>query len=104
MADPYVYPGTTVLRNLAGLADPGALAEREAQTSALRLAQLSELGLEGEYDLRHLQEFHRFIFQDIYPWAGELRSTPLDASQHSFQGDNRAMRDLIDVVLDPPDR
>ena len=26
------------------------------------------------------------------------------ASQRSFQGDNRPMRDLIDLVLDPPDR
>jgi cell filamentation protein len=33
--------------------------------------------LEGAYDLAHLQEFHRFIFQDIYSWAGELRSVPL---------------------------
>ncbi|MGO9762328.1 MAG: Fic/DOC family protein [Solirubrobacteraceae bacterium] len=77
MADPYLYPGTNVLRNLAGLKDALKLAEREAQTSALRLAQLAELGLEGDYDLCHLQAFHRFIFQDIYPWAGELRSTPL---------------------------
>jgi cell filamentation protein len=77
VADPYVYPGTTVLRNLTGLTDADTLAEREAQTSTLRLAQLAELGLEGEYDLHHLQQFHHFIFQDIYPWAGELRSTPL---------------------------
>lgn len=77
MADPYVYPGTTVLRNVAGLRDAGTLAEREAQTSTLRLAQLAALRLDGTYDLRHLQQFHRFIFQDIYPWAGELRSTPL---------------------------
>jgi cell filamentation protein len=77
VADPYVYPGTTVLRNLAGLRDAHRLAEREAQASTLRLAQLAEVGLTGAYDLPHLQEFHRFIVQDIYPWAGELRSTPL---------------------------
>ncbi|HSZ03674.1 MAG TPA: Fic family protein [Solirubrobacteraceae bacterium] len=62
---------------MAGLRDAGTLAEREAQTSTLRLAQLAALRLDGTYDLRHLQQFHRFIFQDIYPWAGELRSTPL---------------------------
>jgi fido (protein-threonine AMPylation protein) len=69
VADPYVYLGTNVLRNLAGLKDAGLLAEREAQTSTLRLAQLAERRLAGSYDLRHLQGFHRFIFQDIYPWA-----------------------------------
>ncbi len=75
--DPYVYPGTTVLRNLAGLEDADRLSEREAQVSTLRLAQLAALRIEGAYDLTHLQEFHRFVFQDIYPWAGGLRSVPL---------------------------
>ncbi len=77
MADPYVYPGTAVLCNLAGLRDADALADHEAQVSTLRLAQLTELKLEGAYDLLHLREFHRFIFQDVYSWAGELRSVPL---------------------------
>ncbi len=77
MTDPYVYPGTGVLRNLAGLQDADTLADHEAQASTLRLAQLAALRLEGAYDLLHLQEFHRFIFQDIYSWAGELRSVPL---------------------------
>ncbi|HUB36218.1 MAG TPA: Fic family protein [Solirubrobacteraceae bacterium] len=77
MADPYVYPGTAVLRNLAGLKDAGALVDHEAQVSTLRLAQLAALRLEGAYDLTHLKRFHRFIFQDVYSWAGELRSVPL---------------------------
>ncbi len=77
MADPYVYPGTSVLRNIAGLKCADMLAEREAQVSTLRLAQLARLRIEGAYDLAHLQEFHRVIFQDIYSWAGQLRSVPL---------------------------
>lgn len=77
MADPYVYPDTTVLRNLLELTDADALAEREAQASTLRLAQLAAVRLEGSYDLAHLQAVHRFIFQDIYAWAGQLRRVPL---------------------------
>jgi cell filamentation protein, protein adenylyltransferase len=77
VADPYVYSGTAVLRNLAGLRDANTLERHEAQASTLRLAQLSAQRLDGAYDLAHLQAFHRFIFQDIYPWAGELRSVPL---------------------------
>jgi cell filamentation protein len=66
-----------VLRNRADLRDAAALAAREAQATTLRIAQLGAQRLEGAYDLAHLQRFHRFIFQDIYAWAGELRSTPL---------------------------
>jgi cell filamentation protein len=77
VADPYVYPGTTVLRNLLESQDADALAEHEAQATTLRLTQLAANGLKGAYNLPHLQEFHRFIFQDVYPWAGELRTVPL---------------------------
>lgn len=28
----------------------------------------------GDFDLAHLQATHRYIFGDIYPWAGELRT------------------------------
>jgi cell filamentation protein len=84
VADPYVYRGTRVLRNLAGLQDAQALAEREAQASTLRLAQLAALRIEGGYGLPHLQAFHRFIFQDIYAWAGELRSVPLAKPSSMF--------------------
>ncbi len=77
MADPYVYPGTDLLRNLAGLQDASVLARREAQVTTLRLAQLTALRLEGAYDLPHLQRFHHFIFQDIYAWAGALRNVPI---------------------------
>jgi cell filamentation protein len=77
VADPYVYPGTDVLRNLAGLRDAGELAHREAQATTLRLVQLEVLRLEGVYDLPHLQRFHHFIFQDVYAWAGALRNVPI---------------------------
>ncbi len=118
MADPYVYPGTGVLRNLAGLQDAATLSFHEAQASTLRLAQLAALRLDGAYDLRHLQEFHRFVFQDVYPWAGDLRSVPLaklawenldaqmlvHASKCSFRGDNDPLGNLIEKILDLPDR
>jgi cell filamentation protein len=77
VTDPYVYPDTAVLRNRADLRDPDELAVREAKVSTLRIAQLAAHRLDGAYDLPHLQEFHRVIFQDLYGWAGELRSAPL---------------------------
>jgi cell filamentation protein len=73
-ADPYVYPGTDVLRNLLDLHDGAALAEREAALSAIRIAQLERHFIPGDFDLAHLQATHRYIFGDVYPWAGELRT------------------------------
>ncbi len=75
--DPYVYPGTSVLRNHDGVRDAQLLAQREHDASNLRLLQLQGNPLPGRYDLAHLQALHRHIFGDIYPWAGEIRTVAL---------------------------
>jgi len=75
--DPYVYPGTTVLRNALDIRDIDQLRHVEANLTRLRLARLSANPVPGSYDLVHLQAFHRALFRGLYEWAGELRSVPL---------------------------
>lgn len=73
-ADPYFDAAHGVLRNRLGIVDRGELEQVEAELTALRLVELQEQPIPGGYDLAHLQAFHRFIFGDVYDWAGELRS------------------------------
>ncbi len=82
--DPYVYPGTSVLRNRLDVRDGEELARREAIATALRLAQLRERPVPGRYDLQHLQAFHRNIFGDIYAWAGETRTVAITKAKSPF--------------------
>lgn len=77
MSDPYLYGGTNVLRNHLGLRDEAELARVEARVTALALARLEVETLPGGYDLAHLQAFHRFIYGDLYPWAGQTRTVDL---------------------------
>lgn len=72
--DPYTDPATGVLRNRFGIIDPQRLAEAEAGVTLVAIAELGVRILPGSYDLRHLQEFHRVIFGELYEWAGELRT------------------------------
>jgi cell filamentation protein len=72
--DRYVYPGTSVLRNRLGIRQAADLTEREATLSVIRIAQLELHFIPGGYDLAHLQAAHRYIFGDLYQWAGELRT------------------------------
>jgi cell filamentation protein len=72
--DPYVYPGTRVLRNNYGIRDAAELARRENDAATVRLLQLRLYPLAGTYDIEHLRAFHRHIFGDVYPWAGEIRT------------------------------
>lgn len=72
--DPYVYPGSNVLKNLAGIQDHARLQQFEAISTADRLSELSIKPVPGLFDLPHLKHIHRHIFQDVYAWAGEFRT------------------------------
>ncbi len=39
----------------------------------------------GRFDLTHLQAIHRRLFQDIFEWAGELRTVEIAKGGHQFQ-------------------
>ncbi|MFG1921615.1 Fic/DOC family protein [Cryptosporangium sp. NPDC048952] len=72
--DPYSDPLSGVLRNRLGISNPDRLQEVETALSRAALAELAIHDMPGSYDLPHLQAFHRELFDDIYPWAGSLRT------------------------------
>jgi cell filamentation protein len=78
--DPYVYPGTNVLRNLRDIRDPDILNEFEADATSRRIRQLGHKPAAGALDTRHLQAIHHHIFQDVYSWAGEFRTVNISRS------------------------
>jgi cell filamentation protein len=68
-SDPYLYPGTSVLKNLRALTDAGLLPSFEARQTHRRIAELIDTPLAGTFDLAHLKAIHRYIFQDVFEWA-----------------------------------
>lgn len=78
--DPYLDPASGVLRNNLGLTDPLECDFAETRLSTMRVEQLALAPLPGLYDLDHLRAFHRRIFGDFYPWAGELRRVNIGKS------------------------
>jgi cell filamentation protein len=83
-SDPYLYPGTTVLRNLRGLTDPRDLETFEGRSTHRRLAELIENPLYGRFDIPHLKAIHRYIFQDVFEWAGQFRTVDISKGGHLF--------------------
>jgi len=73
--DPYYYPGTTVLKNLADIREQSALDKFESDVVAVNMKLISERPLTGSFDVFRLQETHRRIFDGVYPWAGVLRDS-----------------------------
>ena len=80
--DPYVYPGTNVLRNKLGLRDADALDRAERGLVRLRIQEGAPT---GQFDLAHLRTIHRQLFQDVYGWAGELRALEISKGGNQFQ-------------------
>src|SRR5664280_2534055 len=83
-SDPYLYPGTTVLKNLRGLTDPKQQERLEARRTHWRIAELIEAPLSGAFDVAHLKAIHRYIFQDVYEWAGRFRTVNISKGGHLF--------------------
>ena len=71
MIDPYVYPRTDTLKNIPGIQDKNLLDDAEADYVSLRLRELTKRPLYGDYDVSHFARMHKYIFQDIYGWAGK---------------------------------
>jgi cell filamentation protein len=79
MIDPYVYEGTHVLKNKTKIKDAAFLKEFERNKTAARLQELllNPMLTNGDFDLKHLQKIHEYIFQDVYEWAGKLRTVQI---------------------------
>lgn len=82
--DPYLLAGGNVLRNKLGLTDELALRDAERDLVELRDVHLKRSLLRGEYDLAHLRAFHFALFQDVYDWAGELRTVNITKERSLF--------------------
>lgn len=84
MADTkYCYPESDVLINKLGIREQEKLHIFERKLTMLRLLELIGQPLKGNYDFKHLQAIHRYIFQDIYDWAGKVRTVDI-AKENMF--------------------
>ncbi|NTW39880.1 MAG: cell filamentation protein Fic [Cellulomonadaceae bacterium] len=72
--DPYLDLETGLLRNKVGARTQVALDDAEGDLSFARLMQLSDRPLKATGDLEELRAIHGHLFQDVYEWAGQVRT------------------------------
>jgi cell filamentation protein len=72
--DPYLIPGTNVLRNKVNAHGEQALAEAENDLVNARYSKLASMPLAAEGTVGQLQWIHHYLFQDVYEWAGRIRT------------------------------
>jgi cell filamentation protein len=78
--DPLCYPGTTVLINLLDITDPQLLEEAELAFFLTR----AEEPPAGALDIDHYLALHRHLFQDVYEWAGQFRTSRIGKAGNWF--------------------
>jgi cell filamentation protein len=82
--DPYVDRESGILKNRLRITDQAKLEQAEAALVSTRSYELSQVPLEGRFDLAHLQGIHRYLFGDVYEWAGQLRTIDISKGGHLF--------------------
>jgi cell filamentation protein len=109
--DPYVYPGTTVLKNKFGLRDPEKLAERESVLVWKRFSQIYGLGFENIALSEKLHKtIHKKLFEEVYPFAGKFREidiskpgeTPYASSLYLNENSAKTWIDINRRFATPP--
>lgn len=71
--DYYCYPNSRVLKNKLGITDAAVFEQAERDFTYLRSLEASQTHIRGKFDYAHLKRIHKFLFGDIYEWAGKPR-------------------------------
>lgn len=81
VADPYCYPGTSVLKNHANIHDQEALSAFEHEAMLQRAEEPFPV---GRLSVAHFRALHHHLFQDVYPWAGKFRTVRISKGGSMF--------------------
>ena len=79
----YTDPKTGVLRNLANVTDFNTLLLVESGTVTKRIAELQATPIKIK-NASTLLDIHRHLFQDIYSWAGNIRTVEISKGGKPF--------------------
>ncbi len=68
------YEGTSCLINKFGIQDDKKLSQIESDITLAKAAILESQPPKLPFDFEYYKYIHRFLFEDIYDWAGQLRT------------------------------
>lgn len=94
----YCYAETNVLKNRFDIHDSTMLRELEANLSAIRQNDLLEHPIVGRFSSTHLCRIHRYLFGDIYPFAGYFRREDIMKGTTRFLSSNQIQPKLKSLL------
>ena len=80
----YCYKDTNVLKNKLNITDGAVLEDVERKLVIVKLFELRQNNNIGDFDINHFVGIHKFLFEDIYPFAGLFRTENIAKGAFSF--------------------
>ena len=80
----YFIDGTNILKNKLGITNREELNEYERKIVFKKLTYLGISPIKGEFDAHHFKMIHKFLFDDIYDFAGKYRTCTLAMPKCQF--------------------
>lgn len=80
----YCYEGTNTLVNKLNIKDSEELESYETSVVSLKLMALNKKGITGNFDVAHFVSIHKFLFEDIYNFAGLFRTENIAKDYFQF--------------------
>lgn len=84
MTDPYVYENG-VLKNKFNIRNHQKLRQAEADVGFAKLINIDSVNVDF-FDESIIKRIHKHIFEDIFDWAGEFRTVPLEKEEVVLPG------------------
>jgi len=76
----------STLINLFDEEDEATFNSIEADYTSLRIKELLDTPISGDFSFQHLCKIHEYIFQDIYEWAGKIRIINIEKAEEALSG------------------
>jgi cell filamentation protein len=95
----YCYPNTDILINKLDLKDNTLLQKYEAKITAAKLLALRQKGIIGTFNSQHIKDIHKYLFEDIYPFAGIFRTENIGKGVFRF-AEWQFIESELDKLLD----
>lgn len=80
----YCYKNTNILVNKLNITNQEKLNEKDSNISAVKIFNLRQNKMIGKFDLPHFVAIHKYIFEDLYPFAGLFRTENIAKGNFSF--------------------
>lgn len=78
------YEGTTCLINKFDIRDEKQLEQIEVGITFAKLSELEQNPIDGNFDFEHYKAIHKYLFEDLYDWAGQIRTVNISKAGTAF--------------------